>query len=267
MPPAKKTSRAQDNSSSDDDDDRMQVNNSSSDDEESNNAAKAKAKNAAKKPAAAPAATRNATSASASSSSASSSSSSQTPKQKSTLVSEQLEKQVRHIVASHIESFNEFADHYLQTLPDFVQPFYVHHPDFTKGKELEIRLKAVKLEMPHTRYLRRDPKVYPSEARQENGSYTGRLDMTIQLTLRSGVDGKNIEDERTIEKYGGQMPIMVGSNKCHTSKFKTPLEYAQHKEDIYERGGYFIINGNEKIIRLVCANLRNHVCWFLTDLL
>lgn len=38
----------------------------------------------------------------------------------------------------------------------------------------------------------------------------------------------------------------------------SPAELARHKEETEELGGYFIVNGNEKLIRLLVVQRRNH---------
>jgi DNA-directed RNA polymerase I subunit RPA2 len=38
----------------------------------------------------------------------------------------------------------------------------------------------------------------------------------------------------------------------------SPAELIQHKEESLEMGGYFIVNGNEKVIRLLVVPKRNH---------
>jgi DNA-directed RNA polymerase I subunit RPA2 len=55
----------------------------------------------------------------------------------------------------------------------------------------------------------------------------------------------------------GDIPIMVRSNHCHL-KGLNEQELIKKKEDAAEFGGYFIINGNEKIIRMLIVNKRNY---------
>jgi DNA-directed RNA polymerase I subunit RPA2 len=46
------------------------------------------------------------------------------------------------------------------------------------------------------------------------------------------------------------------SNRCHLEK-NTPAQLVQRKEESEELGGYFVVNGIEKIIRLLIVNRRN----------
>ena len=48
----------------------------------------------------------------------------------------------------------------------------------------------------------------------------------------------------------GMAPIMVQSDLCNL-KGMSPTQLVERREDHNEMGGYFLINGNEKVIRLV----------------
>lgn len=50
---------------------------------------------------------------------------------------------------------------------------------------------------------------------------------------------------------------MVKSNRCNLNGF-TSEQLIKHKEDPEEAGGYFIVNGNEKLVRFLIAQLRNY---------
>jgi DNA-directed RNA polymerase I subunit RPA2 len=47
------------------------------------------------------------------------------------------------------------------------------------------------------------------------------------------------------------------TNRCHLEK-ASPAELVQHKEESEELGGYFIVNGNEKLIRMLIVGRRNY---------
>ena len=54
----------------------------------------------------------------------------------------------------------------------------------------------------------------------------------------------------------GDIPTMVGSKFCNLRGLNE-TELAQHGEDMGEFGGYFIVNGNEKVIRMLIVPKRN----------
>jgi DNA-directed RNA polymerase I subunit RPA2 len=93
--------------------------------------------------------------------------------------------------------------------------------------------------------------IYPSECRERLVNYAGR--MLVKLCWR--VNDGPIESEM---RPMGNVPIMVKSNLCNIEKF-TPKQLISVGEECEEMGGYFIINGIEKIIRLLIVNRRNHV--------
>lgn len=60
-----------------------------------------------------------------------------------------------------------------------------------------------------------------------------------------------------ITKRLGELPIMVLSKSCHLAN-KTSRQLVALKEEDNEMGGYFIVNGIERIIRLLQVQRRNH---------
>ena len=50
--------------------------------------------------------------------------------------------------------------------------------------------------------------------------------------------------------------MCIQTNRCHLEK-ATPEQLIQHKEESEELGGYFIVNGNEKLIRMLIVAKRN----------
>jgi DNA-directed RNA polymerase I subunit RPA2 len=80
--------------------------------------------------------------------------------------------------------------------------------------------------------------------------YSGILKVTISYQIN------NEKEIKKIEKKLGNIPIMVKSSKCYLEKY-SPKELIKVGEDEHEFGGYFIINGVERVLRLLIANKRN----------
>jgi DNA-directed RNA polymerase I subunit RPA2 len=55
----------------------------------------------------------------------------------------------------------------------------------------------------------------------------------------------------------GSLPLMVKSNYCHLNGL-APKSLIRRREEAEELGGYFVVNGIEKLIRLLIVNRRNH---------
>ena len=82
--------------------------------------------------------------------------------------------------------------------------------------------------------------VTPAEARLRNISYVAPVMMEISV----------IEDNKMLEKrfiHVGDMPVMVKSNACILHTF-SEQKLIDHQEDPRDPGGYFIINGSERVI-------------------
>jgi DNA-directed RNA polymerase I subunit RPA2 len=120
--------------------------------------------------------------------------------------------------------------------------------------KLDLRVVDVVLEksvLPASnKFSARHREIYPSECRERHVSYRGKLKIKLQWRTNNGDWLENWRDM-------GQMPIMLRSNRCHLQKY-TPSQLVQHKEESEEQGGYFIINGNEKLIRMLILSRRNY---------
>lgn len=57
---------------------------------------------------------------------------------------------------------------------------------------------------------------------------------------------------------------MVGSQQCHL-KGLSPQELVEKHEDCTEFGGYFIINGLEKLIRMIILQKKNYPIAFIRN--
>lgn len=93
--------------------------------------------------------------------------------------------------------------------------------------------------------------LFPSECRMRKISYKGKLMVTMNWSLNGKV-------QDIIEDIVGDIPIMVKSARCNIEKLSR-TELIRHKEDEEEFGGYFIMNGNEYLIRKLIAQRRNYV--------
>jgi DNA-directed RNA polymerase II subunit RPB2 len=86
----------------------------------------------------------------------------------------------------------------------------------------------------------------PNEARQRNFSYSAALfvDIVVQTNWYDENEILNSSDKLIKNVNIGKIPIMIGSDYCVLSN----LSSTDNGECPYDSGGYFIINGNEKVI-------------------
>ena len=105
--------------------------------------------------------------------------------------------------------------------------------------------------------------LFPKEARLRNLTYSAPLyvDMTKTVTTVSAAEDKTEEVEKINKVFIGKVPIMLRSKYCslhdHTDKELTELG-----ECAYDEGGYFIINGSEKVLIAQEKMSTNHVYVF-----
>ena len=115
-----------------------------------------------------------------------------------------------------------------------------------------------------------DGKLTPRECRESCVSYTGNMvtHVSVELShfkIKKNDDSFNLNevmsatnsDVMNLSVKLGDMPIMVMSEKCHL-RGKNGEELVALKEEATELGGYFIMNGIERVIRLLQVPRRNH---------
>lgn len=121
------------------------------------------------------------------------------------------------------------------------------------GNKLSIRVDSVQLakpSVPNNDKLSINRRTYPAECRERMTTYRSRLMLKVTWKV-------NDEEEVSEIREAGQVPIMLKSNRCHLEKL-TSEELIEHREESDELGGYFIVNGIEKLIRMLIVQRRNH---------
>lgn len=88
-------------------------------------------------------------------------------------------------------------------------------------------------------------RIFPSEARERLTSYRAKLAVRVKWSV-AGDDGDEATYEET--KDCGLLPIMVKSNRCNLRGMSSAALVGKNEES-NSWGGYFIVNGNEKLIR------------------
>ncbi|OJA08010.1 hypothetical protein AZE42_01099 [Rhizopogon vesiculosus] len=96
-------------------------------------------------------------------------------------------------------------------------------------------------------------KLFPAEARERLTSYRGRMQAKVCWSIN-----ENIHPDQCVMRDCGLVPIMVRSSRCNLRNLPSS-ELVRRHEEPEEFGGYFIINGNERLIRYLILPRRNHV--------
>ena len=187
------------------------------------------------------------------------------------------------LVAPHIDSFDYFLTEGLQRVGDALQPCLVAHP--ASGAQLSVWLEALRVGKPVREESRateafREMRVFPRECRQAGTSYTAPLLARVCWQLGEG-------DTQSKEVRLSDMPVMVRSHVqgCSCIREHMPCravwsaelvlqqvrsmacnlhalnkqELREHGEEAIEFGGYFIVNGIERIIRLLINQRRHYI--------
>ncbi|MGH9925043.1 MAG: DNA-directed RNA polymerase subunit B'', partial [Nitrososphaeraceae archaeon] len=141
------------------------------------------------------------------------------------------------VARQHLNSYNEFMEKGIQSIIDEVAEIEIETSEYP----YKIKLGKIKLQQPRIMELDGSiTHVAPMEARLRNLTYAS----PIMLECSIVEDGKILES-RFI--HIGDMPVMVKSNACilHNMPEHKLIELA---EDPRDPGGYFVINGSERVI-------------------
>ncbi len=141
---------------------------------------------------------------------------------------------------ANIDSFNRFVSTGLQNLineigdviptiiPQEVESYVIRLRNVSVGKPVIIEADGS------------ERIIYPAEARLRSLTYSA----PIHLEVCAYVDGVQRETFTTVV---GKLPIMLKSTQCHLHGLKRE-ELIAKGEDPDDPGGYFIINGNERVL-------------------
>ncbi|HZD42919.1 MAG TPA: DNA-directed RNA polymerase subunit B'', partial [Methanomicrobiales archaeon] len=147
-----------------------------------------------------------------------------------------------HVARHQLDSFNHFLQFNLQKV---VNEQRIIETDIeSRGKSNEpvwVELGTIEVRKPVVREADgSQADLFPSEARLRNLTYAApiHLDMTL---VQGG------ERQEPVIATIGQLPIMVGSAACNLYGL-SDSERVLRGEDPLDPGGYFIINGTERVL-------------------
>ncbi|GBC69940.1 DNA-directed RNA polymerase subunit beta [archaeon HR01] len=142
------------------------------------------------------------------------------------------------LVNHHLRSYNYFVKEGLQSLINSLGDQEI------KLKQGTVILKFGQVEIGSPRIEEVDgtinTRLYPSECRLRDLTYEAPVYVRMQIYQ----EGKMIANEKV---EIGSIPVMVKSDICPLSRM-TPDELMAIGEDPRDPGGYFIINGSERVI-------------------
>lgn len=123
----------------------------------------------------------------------------------------------------------------------------------TSRNRLQVRVREVFLEKsnlpPSNKLEATKREILPVECRERHATYRGRFRGRLEYRVNHG------EWKESVREFG-YLPIMLRTNRCHLEGL-SPRELVNRREETEELGGYFIVNGIEKLIRMLMLNRRN----------
>ncbi|PIN12704.1 DNA-directed RNA polymerase [Handroanthus impetiginosus] len=158
---------------------------------------------------------------------------------------------LREIFKHHIDSFDHMVEYGLETMLMSIKPVEVF--DSFSNLKLRIWFENPEIYPPQKERFSRTmaDALYPFECRQAKLSYSGKFMVDIKFQYDDGVIVR--------EKMNfGQFPIMLKSKLCHLRGANDPKKLVLRNEEPSEMGGYFILNGLERVIRLLILPKRNY---------
>ncbi len=141
------------------------------------------------------------------------------------------------VARQHLNSYNEFIERGIQSIVDEVGEVEIENPEYP----YKVKLGRVRLQ--HPRVIEIDGSITyitPMEARLRNLTYSAPI--MIECSI---VEDNKIVETRAI--HVGDLPVMVKSNLCVLSGLPE-IKLIESNEDPKDPGGYFIINGSERVI-------------------
>ena len=156
-----------------------------------------------------------------------------------------------NILAKHqLESFDDYIENILPNILEQYNPINVdiNIDKFNiKIKKIELNLLTDTLIIEDCLYSENNGVkdiLYPDIANRRNYSYMSNIliDICIDVYIIEENNQIKLPNKILNKIIIGKIPIMVGSKYCMSTKYKKSLKCK------YDVGGYFIINGNEKVV-------------------
>ena len=141
------------------------------------------------------------------------------------------------VARQHLNSYNEFTERGFQSIIDEVGEIEIETAEYP----YKIKLGKIKIQQPRIMELDGSiTHVAPVEARLRNLTYGSPIMLECSI----------VEEGKTLESrfiHIGDMPVMVKSNACMLNNY-SEMKLIDVGEDPKDPGGYFIINGSERVI-------------------
>ncbi|KAL8236009.1 hypothetical protein R6Q59_017090 [Mikania micrantha] len=160
---------------------------------------------------------------------------------------------LQELFSHHIHSFDHFIEYGLEKALMNIKPVEITNPN--SDLKLSIWFEKPELYPPQKERMSKQVReaLFPFECRQAKISYTGKFLVDVCFKYGDGPGGAVVREKFSF----GQLPIMLKSKLCHLRN-ADPHKLVSCKEEPSEMGGYFILNGLERVVRLLVMPKRNY---------
>ena len=152
---------------------------------------------------------------------------------------------INGLVKHQIDTFNWFISKGLKTIINN-EPSIKY--ESTKYDNYTLKFSNICVEHPtiidDDRTIR---KLFPQEARNKELSYSGNVCVDIIETIENN-DGKPPQITEHYRVPFAKIPIMIKSDTCNLRSFTSEENETLHGHSSADEGGYFIVNGKERVI-------------------
>ncbi|MCD7469894.1 DNA-dependent RNA polymerase II [Datura stramonium] len=176
------------------------------------------------------------------------------------------------LVRQQLDSFDEFIQNTMQEIVDEtadieIRPESQHNPgrqsDFV---ETIYRIKFTQIYLSRPMMTESDGEtntLFPKAARLRNLTYSSPLYVDVKKeVIKKGHDYEEVTENQEFTKvFIGKVPIMLRSSYCSLYNL-SEKDLTELGECPYDQGGYFIVNGSEKVLIAQEKMSSNHVYVF-----
>ncbi len=157
------------------------------------------------------------------------------------------------LIKHQIDTFNDFMLRKLEETIDGFNPIEINNQYLPEHDAFRLNLSVVVknpvLSKPTIHEKDGSTKIMtPNDARLRNFTYAAPLNVDIEITYKTYDEATSTYRTETKKLNGinlGKIPIMAKSKYCVLT---TNMDTTNMNECRYDPGGYFIVNGNEKVV-------------------
>lgn len=157
------------------------------------------------------------------------------------------------LIKHQIDTFNDFMLRKLEETIDGFNPIEINNQYMPENDAFRLNLSVIVknpvMSKPTIHEKDGSTKIMtPNDARLRNFTYAAPLSVDVDITFRTYDEATSTFRTDSKKLHGinlGKVPIMVRSKYCVLS---TNFDTSNMNECRYDPGGYFVINGNEKVV-------------------